>query len=118
MHTRKVVYLAGPYSDTTEEGRDLNVARAAKVAKRLWIMGVAAICPHLNNYKFEGNASLGDKNWLEMFEIFLTGDFEIITRCDAVMMLPGWEKSKGACAEFVFAKWYGIPVHFYPEVTK
>jgi hypothetical protein len=111
-----MIYVAGPYSAHTKEERDIHVVRAYKIAQELWLRGYVVICPHLNTYGFEGSASLGDDNWEAMFKMFLVGDFEIISRCDAVVMLPFWKQSKGACAEFVFAHWMGIPVYMWPDV--
>lgn len=105
-----LIYIAGPYTADTNQERDNNVHRARKVASNIWEAGHAAICPHLNNYDMEYDFI--DKSWQEIFACFLVGDFEIISRCDGIIMLPGWEDSKGACAEFIFAKWLGLPIHF------
>ena len=112
---KKMVYLAGPYSAPTQDEIKANVRRAATVASVLWEKGYAVICPHMNTYSMEGDASLGTERWIQEFEKFLTGDFEIISRCDMVVMLSGWENSKGACAEFVFAKWLELPVWIWPD---
>jgi hypothetical protein len=34
---------------------------------------------------------------------FLVGDIEILKRCDAIVMIPGWRKSEGARKEFDIA---------------
>ena len=41
----------------------------------------------------------------------------IIHRADAMVMLPGWEKSTGAQAELWLAKWKHIPVYLYPSMV-
>jgi len=44
-------------------------------------------------------------------------DIDLIKDCDAILMLDGWENSKGCLAEKAFAEWLQIPV-LYDPVTK
>ena len=39
----------------------------------------------------------------------LLRDLELICRCDAVVLLPGWQHSDGAAVEIAFAKMLGLP---------
>lgn len=39
-------------------------------------------------------------------------DIDALTECDAIYMLAGWEKSKGAKAEVAVAMWLGLEVLF------
>jgi len=41
----------------------------------------------------------------------------ILDRADALAMLPGWESSVGATAEYHLGKWKGIPCYRYPEMV-
>jgi hypothetical protein len=104
MKTKRmpVIYIAGPYSASTKEQKEKNIAVARDAAIRLWSNGFAAICPHLNTSHFEDHCI--DE------EVFLEGDKRILARCDGVFLLPGWEGSAGATSEKRFAKHLGIPV--------
>ena len=99
--TKRVIYLAGPYRAETEAEIEANIERARDVAKLLWRAGFVVICPHANTAHFERDCPYVD---------FVTGDLEIVARCHYVVMLDGWEKSKGACRERAFAKASGIEV--------
>ena len=39
-------------------------------------------------------------------------DYALIAVCDAIFMLDGWQKSKGACAELSYAKSIGKKVMY------
>lgn len=98
-----VVYIAGPFRATTAWGVEQNVRRAEQAALEVWRLGAAAVCPHMNTRHFHG--VLADNVWLD-------GDIEILKRCDAVLMLDGWEESVGASAECGVAHSTNIPVFF------
>lgn len=96
-----VVYIAGPFRAPSHWGIAQNIRRAEALALEVWRAGAVAICPHLNTMHYQDE--LPDKIWLD-------GDLEILSRCDAVVMVPGWEKSKGSVAERAFARERNMPV--------
>lgn len=109
--TKRVVYLAGPYTGDVHE----NIKQAMGVAEKLWRQGYAVICPHGNT----AHMSIDDpKNWKVEFATFLTGDLEFVQRSDILCLLPGWMDSRGACAEWVFALYHNIPVYCWHPDTE
>lgn len=106
-----LIYVAGSlrgYGDSWKQRE--NIDRAIRVARELWVKGYTAICPHLNNLEMDGPELVSDD--------ILAGDFVIIERCDAIVVVPGSEKSAGTYAEIRFANDMGIPVYFYPALPE
>jgi len=103
----KVVYIAGPFSGTDH----WKVARNVMEARR-WVYWIAErggvpLCPHSMYEQFDG--TLGEQFWLD-------GTMELLTRCDAIAMVPGWQISGGSKAEFQHAVDVGMPrYHFGAE---
>ena len=99
----KVIFISGPYRSTTEHGLYLNIERAREEALFVWKSGGVALCPHTNTAFFGGECP---------DEVWLSGDLELLYRCDAIYMIPGWEKSSGAKAELQFSMDHGKRVIF------
>jgi nucleoside 2-deoxyribosyltransferase len=97
----KLVYIAGPFRAANAWEVEQNIRKAEALALEVWKLGAAVVCPHTNTRFFDG--ALPDAT-------FLAGDLEILSRCDAVLMVDGWEQSRGAVAESVFATDKGIRV--------
>lgn len=97
----KLVYVAGPYRAKDSWEIEQNIRRAETLALDVWRAGFAAICPHTNTRFYQGAAP--DQLWLD-------GDLEMLRRCDAVLLVPGWEKSSGTIAEITEANARNIPV--------
>jgi len=96
-----VIYIAGPFRAPNAWAIEQNIRRAEELALAVWLSGMAALCPHTNTRFFQGAAD--DAVWLD-------GDLELLTRCDAVLLVPGWERSQGATAERARAIEKGSPV--------
>lgn len=96
-----LVYVAGPFRGANSWEVELNVRRAEALSLEVWQIGMVAICPHTNTRFFQG--TMKDDVWL-------TGDLEILHRCDAVLLAPGWELSKGTRVEIAEARKWGLPV--------
>jgi len=99
----KVVYIAGSYRSETISGVFNNILKAREVALKYWKKGFAVICPHMNTALFDGE--MPDDTWLD-------GDIEILKRCDAIVMMKGWEKSAGATIELEEAMKLNLNVFF------
>ena len=97
----KKIYVAGPYRAETVAGIDYNITMARRLAIEVWKLGAAAFCPHLNSGFMDG--VVPDKN-------FLDGDMDFLRICDGMIVVPGYEKSKGTLAEIKLADSLKIPV--------
>lgn len=56
-------------------------------------------------------------NWNEIphgfdFKACMNRDIQAILSCDAIVLMSGWENSKGACAEKALAEWAGLRVYY------
>lgn len=101
-HFRPVVYIGGAFRHPNNWGIQQNINRAAELALEVWQAGGAAVCPHLNApLCFVG--LLPEDAWLE-------GDLAILSRCEALLLVRGWDQSQGTRAEVKFAEKRGIPV--------
>lgn len=100
----KVVYVAGPMRADNAYLRELNIRRAEEVALSIWTAGAVAICPHSQGRFYDESQC----DWL-------AGDLEILSRCDAVYMVSGWNQSEGACQERARALELGKPVLYSYE---
>jgi len=100
----KVIYVAGPYRADTSIEVTRNVHRAAaEAAELLYAHGLAVICPHSMSHGWEGHSDYTP-------ERTLLGCFELVRRCDALLLMRGWQRSEGSVAERDVALEAGIPV--------
>lgn len=102
-----VVFLSGPFRSMADPydqwEQTQNIRRAEELSLEVWKIGAAPVTVHLLTVHLSG--TLPDKVWLD-------GDLAILAKCDAVLMLPAWQRSAGATAEFAFAVDRGIPVFY------
>jgi uncharacterized protein DUF4406 len=96
-----VVYVAGPFRGPNAWEIEKNIRHAEEWSLEVWRAGGAALCPHTNTRFFQGAAP--DEVWLD-------GDLALLAKCDAIFMIPGWERSSGANKELDYARILGIPV--------
>lgn len=105
----RVVYVAGRFSAPDQWQRARNVRAAENLAFAVAEAGAMPLNPLANTANFFG--TLRDEFWYE-------GTLELMHRCDAVILVPGWEGSKGVAAELKEAKRLGMKVFERVEELK
>ena len=101
----KLIYVAGPYRGVTQEAIRYNIATAKQVGKLVAQKGWMPVIPHCNTAEFEMLApELRQEFWL-------AGTLEVMRRCDAVVLLPGWQHSSGTLDEIKEAKSLNMTVY-------
>ena len=99
---RPLVYVAGPLMSFGSQAR--NVRNGALACLQLMHAEIDAFCPHLSWFAdlFEDSPP-GYERWISL-------DFNIISRCDALYRMEG--VSPGADREIELATAQGIPVFY------
>ncbi|HEV2734883.1 MAG TPA: dATP/dGTP pyrophosphohydrolase domain-containing protein [Longimicrobiaceae bacterium] len=90
------VYLAGPMTGYPEH--NFPAFRAAR--EHLRALGFDVVCP----------AELEEAAPLPTWEACMRRDVALVAGCEAVVCLPGWERSRGATVETDLARTLGMPV--------
>lgn len=94
---RRKIYLSGPMTGIPEH----NYPAFRATAERLRILGWNVVDPSRN---FGGRRDLPR-------EIYMRHDFRLLTGCDALAQMCGWEKSRGALGEYYVAQEMGLNVY-------
>ena len=99
------IYIAGPMSGYPE----YNFPAFYKAEETFKKHGYDVVNPASLNVVPEGVTVVsGDKYWKK----FMQEDINQLMTCDAIYMLHGWEKSKGASLEHHIAKELGLKVYY------
>lgn len=101
MSPRPLVYIAGPFRAKTPFLIEENIRSAERVGLRVCEAGAAALIPH-TMYRFFQH-SLPDAFWLD-------AGLDLLRKCDAIVMGPGWRSSTGSCREREVAILRQMPV--------
>lgn len=101
------LYVAGPITDP-----DMAVVRqrcedACRAGMRIVEAGHSVYVPHWSGLLPE-SFEIPHERWLEQ-------DFEWLDGCGGIVLLPGWENSKGAKMELARAQHFGLKVFHYSE---
>lgn len=102
------VYVAGPYSSGDIITILENIRNGQRQSVRLLLAGHEPFCPWLD-YQF--NFMLRDKEKLYV-EDYYRYSMAWLEVSDAVVVLRGWDTSKGTLAEMKRAKELGIPIYY------
>ncbi len=98
-----LVYIAGRFSAPTREGVEINILHATGVGLTVAKLGAMPVIPHANT------AHPAFEN-VQPYQFWIDGTLELARRCDAMLMVYGWEQSKGAVAERELFLSLGKPV--------
>lgn len=94
----KKVYVAGPISSSNTEQSLKNIRAGVKAGAKLLSLGYSPYVPHLD-YQF----NLVQDEKIDV-ETHYKHDLEWLALCGCMLVLDGWDKSKGVKAEIKFAK--------------
>lgn len=98
---KKVVYIGGKFTGKNSWEIHRNVFYAESLGLAVAEAGAMPLIPHKNTSNFFG--TMTEEFWYE-------GTLELLKRCDAMILVSGWEDSKGTKAEVEWARDNGIPV--------
>ena len=102
------IYVAGPMSSANLGLFCENVAAADEAAKELFVMGHYPYCPHTMTQSWPDDER---PEFHDYGRVVAGLDFAWLHCCDAILMLPGWQASKGAMMEYEEAQRRGITVY-------
>jgi hypothetical protein len=105
----KIIFIAGPYFEGGNYKKiEKNIRQAERFQIALANAGIGFFCPHNHTNHFEKKTRARESFYRKLDMIFLE------KVADAMLAVPGWEKSKGAKAEAEWAKKHNLKI-FFPK---
>jgi hypothetical protein len=102
--TIKRVYVSGPYVNKDRWIEECNVRTAELFGYMVAALGAYPVIPHANTRPYFSS--------IQTPEFWYLATLEMVSACDAVLMIGDYATSKGALLEFNEAKRLNIPVFF------
>ena len=116
MNKPMVIYVSGPYSAPTWEGRHDNLIKAVCVGIEIRLKGHYPVIPHLYD-DFDQIAKTMGHNF--DWQSYMDMDIELLSRCEAMYFIG---PSPGANIEFRHAQELDMPIYLsldeVPELKK
>lgn len=110
---KRLIYVSGPMTPTPAfPNMQENINRLNRAGRHLFEMGYSVIVPcfmWFDEHKPYLDALKADK-YGQMYQDIISLDLELVTRCDAIYMLHGWETSRGATLERAHATEHNVQV--------
>lgn len=101
---KQLIYIAGALRADVPTYIS-NLHRMIVYAEKVRRLGFAVYIPGLDLLQ---GLVMGDLSFNDYFE----NSYEILKRCDAVFVVPGWENSEGTKKELKEAQSKGIPIFY------
>lgn len=114
--SNKLIYLASPYSHPDQYVRYERYATIARIAGKLVKDGHVLFCPITHSHPMAQRSTVPEG--AEGHKIWMNLDLTILERCDIlyVVMIKGWEESRGVQEEIKFAHNKGLPVYYIDKL--
>ena len=104
------VYVAGAISAPSIEKGIENIRKGIAAGAELLNWGYSPYVPHLD-YQYNLVQTVVHID----VETYYKHDLEWLKNCDCMLVLPGWENSKGVNAEIEYAESLSMPIYFTKE---
>lgn len=101
--TAPLAFVSGPFTAPTRAGVEANIARAVAVGIEVARAGAFPVIPH-------ANTAHPDFEAVQPWQFWIDGDLRLLRACDCVVLVPGWQTSKGARGEIRDAHRRGLPI--------
>jgi nucleoside 2-deoxyribosyltransferase len=106
MRKMKQIYVAGPYTANDSWSLEKNIRSAEEISFQVFSLRAVAVCSHTISRYFFG--TLNEEFWLE-------ATMNMLSRCDAMVVVEGWKKSSGTLGEIKYAAENDIPIFYSVE---
>lgn len=103
------IYISGPMTGI----ENLNADAFFNMERSIIANGETPVNPHrISRELQEAGVITPGMAEKEMYNLYLRADIEALMKCDVIIMLEGWQESKGAIIEFSVARMVGIDVRY------